>query len=227
LKISETPALTWGTATYVTPLTFPLSSALYGRIGLVTDFDPGGWRIFDATSPAARMAYIRWVQAQPVFSDLVLTVHSTYANHMLRNQFREDFRIDCVLFHTDQEAEIHTDRSQHVWMAVTDWAGLPGVRRIGSQMSARLAHARFTVLLDEDFVLEQSGLLCRRPADKSKASPSVSGTPNAFEVSSARRDPALTVRIVKHYQESRYEVVMLKTGSGLFRCQNWYRTGRC
>ena len=35
LKISETPALTWGTATYVTPLAFPLSSALYGRIGLV------------------------------------------------------------------------------------------------------------------------------------------------------------------------------------------------
>jgi hypothetical protein len=34
LKISENPALTWGTATYVTPLAFPLSSALYGRIGL-------------------------------------------------------------------------------------------------------------------------------------------------------------------------------------------------
>src|SRR4051794_40299691 len=32
LKISESPALTWGTATYVTPMAFPLSSALYGRI---------------------------------------------------------------------------------------------------------------------------------------------------------------------------------------------------
>src|SRR3977135_4443191 len=104
--ISTTSALTWGTATYVTPLTFPLSSALYGRIGLVSDFDPGGWRIFEATNPAARMASIRGVQAQPVFSGLGLTVHSTYANHMLRNQFREDFRIDCVLFHPDQEAEI-------------------------------------------------------------------------------------------------------------------------
>jgi hypothetical protein len=38
LKISENPALTWGTAPYVTPLAFPLSSALYGRIGLVTEF---------------------------------------------------------------------------------------------------------------------------------------------------------------------------------------------
>src|ERR1700722_12125987 len=80
LKISDTPALTWGTATYVTPLIFPLSSALYGRIGLVTDFDAAGWRIFDATVPSARTAYVRWAQAQPIFQDLVLTVHSTQAN---------------------------------------------------------------------------------------------------------------------------------------------------
>ena len=86
LKISETPALTWGTATYVTPLAFPLSSALYGRVGLVTKFDPAGWRVFDATDPAARMAYVRWVRVQPAFSDLVLTVHSTRANHFLRNE---------------------------------------------------------------------------------------------------------------------------------------------
>src|SRR5215475_14474280 len=64
LKISETPALTWGTATYVTPLAFPLSSALYGRIGLVAPFDPRAWRVFDATTPQGRMAYVRWVRAQ-------------------------------------------------------------------------------------------------------------------------------------------------------------------
>jgi hypothetical protein len=50
LKISANPALTWGTATYVTPMAFPLSSALYGRIGLVAEFVPSGWRIFDATN---------------------------------------------------------------------------------------------------------------------------------------------------------------------------------
>lgn len=120
LKISETPALTWGTATYVTPLAFPLSSALYGRIGLVTEFEPAGWRVFDATRPSARAAYVRSAQAQPTYSDLVLSVHSTYVNHLLRNKFREQFRIDCVLFHPDQEAEVYTDRSAHVWMAVTD-----------------------------------------------------------------------------------------------------------
>src|SRR5579872_2865329 len=67
LKISDVPALTWGTATYVTPLVFPLSSALYGRIGLVTDYDPTSWKIFDATIPSNRMLYLKWVQLQPAF----------------------------------------------------------------------------------------------------------------------------------------------------------------
>jgi len=44
-----------GTAAYVTPLAFPLSSALYGRIGIVCEFDPTTWRVFDATKPANRM----------------------------------------------------------------------------------------------------------------------------------------------------------------------------
>jgi hypothetical protein len=133
LKISANPALTWGTATYVTPLAFPLSSALYGRVGLVSDYDPRGWRVFDATDPVAVAAYVRWVQAQPSFSELVLTVHSTHANHYLRNKFREDFMIDCVLFNPDQEADLHTDRGQHIWMAVTDWT-ISG--KIDSGMSA-------------------------------------------------------------------------------------------
>jgi hypothetical protein len=155
LKISETPALTWGTATYVTPIAFPLSSALYGRIGLVTDFDGSRWRIFDATKPSTRQAYIRWARSQPMYADLLLTVHSTQANHQLRNQFREQFQIDCVLFHPDQEAESHTDRVHHVWMAVSDWtpAGF-----LDNSMSQRLCNARFTVLLDEDFLLQDQGL---------------------------------------------------------------------
>jgi hypothetical protein len=61
---------------------------------------------------------MRWAQVQPNFEDLVLTVHSTFTNHKLRDRFRRDFRIDCVLFHPDQEAELHTDRSEHVWMLV-------------------------------------------------------------------------------------------------------------
>jgi hypothetical protein len=158
LKISESPAQTWGTATYVTPLAFPLSSALYGRIGLVAEFDPTEWKVFDATTPSGRSAYIQWARTQPTYFDLLLTVHSTQANHFLRNHFRETFNVDCVLFHPDQEADLHTDKADDVWMAVTDWTP---EGNIDTRLSGRLANARFTVLLDEDFQLQDEGLPIR------------------------------------------------------------------
>lgn len=196
LKISEHPALTWGTATYVTPLAFPLSSAVYGRIGLVTTFDPTGWRIFDATRPAAQAAYVAWVRAQPAFFDLVLTVHSTHANHALRNKFRKDFGIDCVLFHPDQEADLHTDKATHVWMAVTDWTGH---REIDTQMSGRLASARFTVLLDEDFVLEDNGLPIQVASRQIERVTHAIPIHTGININRARLDASLPANIALHY----------------------------
>jgi len=148
LKISDIPPQTWGTATYVTPIAFPLSSALYGRIGLVSNFDPSDWRIFDATTASGRGAYISWARAQPIYGDLLLSVHSTQSNHYLRNHFRESFKIDCVLLNPDQEAELHTDPINHMWMAITDWSENG---KIETKLSNRLRDARFTVLIDEDF----------------------------------------------------------------------------
>jgi hypothetical protein len=207
LKISETPALTWGTATYVTPLSFPLSSALYGRIGLVTDYDPTAWRVFDATDPAARMAYVNWVRVQPAFSDLVLTVHSTFANHFLRNKFREDFRVDCVLFNPDQEAELHTDRRQHVWMAVTDWTPNGG---IDSGMSARLCHARFTVLIDEDFVLEENGLPIMRAERQIEKFTQMIAVQRCMAVDGARSDPNLAAIVISLFRAGGYLHLFIK-----------------
>jgi hypothetical protein len=201
LKISDTPAQTWGTATYVTPLAFPLSSALYGRIGLVTDFDPGGWRIFDATDPRGRMTYLRWAQAQPMFSDLVLTVHSTQANHYLRNKFREDFRIDCVLFNPDQEAELHTDMGKHVWMAVTDWT--PD-RKVDGFMSTRLGRARFTVLPDEDFLTEETGLPIRKAGRQIENATETIPIKECIEIGRARSDSRLPAKVIQKYQDGGY-----------------------
>ncbi len=202
LKISETPALTWGTATYVTPIAYSLSSVLYGRVGLVSDFDPTGWKVFDATTTHARLAYIRWVQAQPIFDDLVLTVHSTFANHKLRNKFRRDFAIDCVLFHPDQEAELHTDMSAHLWMAVTDW--LPQ-RRLGTTFSSRLANARFTVLVDEEFDLAESGGLPIKVAKrKIETTTTTFPTRRCQPVSLARANPALWSDIASLYRSNGY-----------------------
>jgi hypothetical protein len=201
LKISDTPALTWGTGTYVTPVTFPLSSVLYGRVGLVTDYDPTGWRVFDATTVAGQQAYVRWAQVQPVFSELVLTVHSTASNHSLRNRFRRDFAIDCVLFHPDQEAERHTARGSHIWMLVTDWAG----NDIERSFSARLSRARFTVLVDEEFDLVDANQLPVQSAGR-KIEPSTRRFPSSegVPVRRARRDPDLGSTIVSHYRAGGY-----------------------
>jgi hypothetical protein len=204
LKISATPALTWGTATYVTPILYPLSSALYGRIGLVTDFEPGGWRIFDATRPVARRVYLRWVRAQANYDDLVMTVHSTFANHELRNKFRRDFAIDCVLFHPDQNAELHTHVDSDIWMAVTDWKD-GSDDELESEFSARLAHARFTVLMDEDFDLVDAGDLPIRIAPR-KIEPTTLGfgAPMCMGVSAARVDTQLSSVIAHQYRSASY-----------------------
>jgi hypothetical protein len=76
-------------------------------------------------------------------------VHSTYTNHVLRNDFRRRFNIDCVLFRPDQAAELHTDVLNDTWLLVTDWdAG-----EIVTTFSRRLVDAKFTILIDEEFDL--------------------------------------------------------------------------
>jgi hypothetical protein len=204
LKVSNTPALTWGTGTYVTPIPFPLSSVLYGRVGLVTDFDPSTWRIFDATVPAARSAYLRWAQSQASFPDLVFTVHSTSANHTLRNKFRRDFDIDCVLFHPDQEAEVHTDRSRHVWMLVTDWTFKKKKKEIEQGFSRRLSNARFAVLIDEEFDLMDSGLPIQIAARKIEATTLGFPSNRCMPVSHARADPTLGQEIIRQFNGGGY-----------------------
>jgi len=210
LKISETPTLTWGTATYVTPIAFPLSSALYGRIGLVTEFDPKGWRVFDATTPSGRQAYVRWARNQPMYSELLLTVHSTQANHILRNQFREQFSIDCVLFNPDQEAESHTDRVHHIWMAVSDWTP-SGV--IENGMSRRLSKARFTVLIDEDFRLQDQGLpiqVAERQIERVTERLHASNPNKPANVVQVRGNPKLSQQIVDIYKSGGYLHVFIE-----------------
>jgi hypothetical protein len=208
LKVSDTPALTWGTGTYVTPLPFPLSSVLYGRVGLVTDFDPRTWRIFDATDPAAQSAYLRWAQAQANFPDLIFTVHSTFTNHALRNKFRQDFRVDCVLFHPDQEAEIDTDRNRHVWMLVTDWTAKG---EIDPEYSHRLGNARFTVLIDEEFDLEDSGGLPIQIATRKIERTTLGFLSNqGMPVSMARRSPGLAQDIVTQFTRGGYLHVFIE-----------------
>jgi hypothetical protein len=112
---------TWGRGVYVTGVQEPLSTAIYGRVGILARFnDPGNWTCFDARNPANGALYLQWLQAQVDYPEAVLTVHSDHWLHQLRNLFREQFQIDVVLFHPDE-----ADRPgwlAHGWQSATGQA---------------------------------------------------------------------------------------------------------
>jgi hypothetical protein len=112
-------------------------------------FDPTGWHALDCTDPAIEALYIAWLQYQPSLKDILVTVHSDYINHILRDQFREQFRIDCVLFHPDERdnTRLYTVDSD-IWMAVADFDADWHLQR-GS--SPRFFDSRLTVILEEEF----------------------------------------------------------------------------
>jgi hypothetical protein len=150
LRISDSPGFTWGTGNYVVPLAYPISTAIYGRAGIVAVLDPGRtarWRIFDARVPANQDLYIQWTLAQPAFRWLAITCHANLANQFLRNAFREAFRIDCVLFYPDQRNAHYTGASDD-WMCVSDWNPR---NRLARGDSAVLQTPRLAILVSEEF----------------------------------------------------------------------------
>jgi hypothetical protein len=79
LRISDTAGFTWGDGTYVSPLAFPISTAVFGRVGVVAKFDPAGWRVFDATTDQHQSYYLQWASRQPLFRRATLTALSPYS----------------------------------------------------------------------------------------------------------------------------------------------------
>jgi hypothetical protein len=157
LLISESPGFTWGRATYVTSLSFPVSMAIFGRAGVISRFDPKHWRTFDATSPGNRQLYLRWMQAQQLYEQFALSAQSAYISQFLRNSFRLKYHIDCVLFHPDQSHPRYTKPRSDIWMAVTDWT--PGRwRRIARGKSQVFKDPRLTVVIEEEFEDRRGGL---------------------------------------------------------------------
>jgi hypothetical protein len=149
LAISSNPAFTWGPATYVTPLAYPYSSAVFGRLGIVSSFDPTNWKVLDMTTPPGQDAFLTWFSHQPRARWSHLTMHSAILNGNLKAAFRREFEIDCILFSPDQINHEYTHRDD-VWMAVTDWAkGRIEVRSSG--FSHNFNNPKISVLLEEEF----------------------------------------------------------------------------
>jgi hypothetical protein len=150
-NISTALGYTWGTGTYVAPLAFPTSSAIFGRLGVVARFDPSGWRVFDAMDPKNQDLYLSWTWRQPLSLShrmSMLTSTSAFYNQELRNRFRSNFGIDCVLFPPDQANAQYTELTD-VWMCVTDWKAPHAIRNSGG--SSRFTVLRPCVLVDEEF----------------------------------------------------------------------------
>jgi hypothetical protein len=112
-----------------------------------------------------------------------------------------------VLFHPDQEAEVHTNSGQHVWMAVTDWTSKG---EIDTGLSRRLGSARFVVLIDEEFDLEHNGLPIQRAARKIEKVTERIIPQTGMEVPSARTDPSLPGQIIHHYTQGGYLHLYIK-----------------
>lgn len=149
LKVSTNPAFTWGMGTYVTPITCPLSAAIFARVGIVSQFDPSAWRVFDAVDPANEDLYLEWLGRQRAARRAHLTMHTALDNFELRNNFRTHFQIDCVLFRPDQYNRQYTDPRRDVWMNVSDWRP-DGTLEDG--WSTRFTDPKVCVLIEEEFV---------------------------------------------------------------------------
>lgn len=150
LRISDSPGFTWGTGNYVAPIAFPLSTAIYGRAGVVAKLkkkSASRWRVFDARLPSNQDLYLQWAIRQPAFRWLALTFHANLANQFLRNAFREAFLVDCVLFHPDQRNAYYTHAGD-VWMCISDWTPR---QRLAHGPSAVLQTPRLAILVSEEF----------------------------------------------------------------------------
>jgi hypothetical protein len=162
---------TWGQGVYVTGIEEPLSTAIYGRVGVVSWFDPVDWRAFDARDPANVQLYLQWLQAQPNYEDAVLKVHSDHWLHSFRNDFREQFSIDVVLFHPDERDRLgwYTDPA-HIWLAVSDWVDWVARDQLAKGYSARFKDARLTIVAEEEFATDKPALT-RSPQLKLSSKP--------------------------------------------------------
>lgn len=155
LFVSASAGFTWGKACYATPLLYPVSTAIYGRCGVVAEADPAGWRLFDATDPTAQQLYVDWVGHQPCSRLLMLTTHSQLANQYLRNVFRTQYRIDCIVFPPDETNSFYTRRHHDRWLAVSQW---DAANELAGGYCSKFLNPRLSLVLAEEFEVIRAGL---------------------------------------------------------------------
>jgi hypothetical protein len=145
---------TWGRGVYVTGIEAPLSTAIYGRVGVIAFFEPLNWRAFDARNPDNERLYLAWLHLQANYPEAVLTVHSAHWLDQFRNDFREQFHIDVVMFNPDErDASGWYTQPTDTWLAVSDWEALGHLSQL--KFSSRFRDARLTIVGEEEFILDE------------------------------------------------------------------------
>ena len=92
-------------------------------------------------------------------------------------------------------------------MAATDWTS---TGEIDSFFSDRLAKARFTVLIDEDFALEVNGLPIRRAERQIEKVTEKILRHQCIDICTARLDATLPGRVIQHYCAGSYLHLFIK-----------------
>jgi hypothetical protein len=162
---------TWGRAVYVTGVRQPLSTAIYGRVGLVGYFEPKpGWRVFDARDKTKAALYLDWLHFQTDYRKAMLTVHTNHWLHGMRNDFREEFQIDVVLCNPDEfDSRWRYTHVSDTWFCVSDWSTTlnaeTGKRALAREHSTVFKDVRITIAPEEEFFSAPQPEKFRPPAD--------------------------------------------------------------
>lgn len=150
---------TWGKAVYVVGINQPLSTAIYGRVGMVAALnlsDEQPWSAFDVRYPVHAALYLEWLRRQPHYPVAALTFDTGHWLHGLRNKFRADFKIDVVMCKPDEQdaAKWYTAETD-TWLCVGDFepADIPGKWKLVDQnYSQRFHDVRMVIVGEEEFV---------------------------------------------------------------------------
>jgi len=154
LYASDVPGFTWGDGIYAAPLSSPLTTMMFGRIGVVGRIEPR--RVYDATRSTGRDLYQTWIRFQwQWYNLLTTTIHSNLANRYLRNAFRTRFRLDCVVFRPDQFCPGYVGPNSDAWFAVTHWTD----GRVAAGLSTSVIDAEWCVVGCEEFFGDQKNLV--------------------------------------------------------------------
>lgn len=154
LFASGQEGFTWGDAVYVCPMARPLSTMMYGDVGVGGIAEMGRMRIYDAVDAVGVRYYQWWIAYQTAaYRYLTTTVHADWANRELRNMFRTRFQIDCVCFPPDEACPGYTG-SDDIWLAFTHW---DGCGRVAAGLSDVVTKLKWCVVAADRFEKESLG----------------------------------------------------------------------